>query len=64
MKSGKPTGPSEVDSEIIASGDTGMKVMVKFCQHVLDGRGMPEEWKTRVVAPILKGKRDAMSCGA
>ena len=44
MKSGKATGPSEVDSEmIIASGNTGVKVMVELCQRVLDGRGMPKE---------------------
>ena len=65
MKSGKATGPSEVDSEmIIASGDTGIKMMVELFQRVLDGRGMPEEWKTNVVVPIFKGKGDVMSCGA
>ena len=65
IKSGKATKPSEVDSEmIIASGDAGIKVMMKFCQRVLDGRGMPEEWKTSVVVPIFKGKREIMSCDA
>ena len=65
MKSGKATGPSEADSKIIiASGDTGIKVMVRLCQHVLDGRSMPEEWKTSVVVPIFKGKGDVKSCGA
>ena len=33
-------------------------------QHVLDGRGMPDEWKTSVIMPILKGKGDEMSCGS
>ena len=65
MKSGKATGPSEVDSEmIIASGDTRIKVKVELCQRVLDSRGIPEEWKTCVVVPIFKGKRDVMCCGA
>ena len=33
MKSGKATGPSEIDYEmIIASGDTRIKVMVELCQ--------------------------------
>ena len=57
MKSGKDTGLSEVDDEmIIASGDTGIKVMVELCQRtgMLDGRGIPEECKTCVVVPILK----------
>ena len=48
---------------IIASGDTGIKVMVELCQRELDGRGMPEEWKTRVVVSFFKGKGDVMSCG-
>ena len=29
---------------------------------VLDGRGMPDEWKTSVIVPIFKGKGDVMSC--
>ena len=44
MKSGKATGPFEVDSEmIIASGHIGIKVIVELRQRVLDGRCMPEE---------------------
>ena len=48
---------------IIASGDTGIKVMVELYQRVLDGRGMPEEWKTSVVVSIFKGKGAVTSCG-
>ena len=44
MKSGKATGPSEVRVEmIVASGKIGIKVMMKLCQHVLDGKRMPDE---------------------
>ena len=65
MKSGKATGPSEVDSQmIIASGDTGIKVMVELCQRVLDGRGIPQEWKTGVVVAIFEGKGYVMNFGA
>ena len=47
MKSKKATEPSEVSVEmIVASGKIGVKVMMELCQHVLDGRGMPDEWKT------------------
>ena len=46
MKSGKATGPSEVRvATIIASGEIGVKVMMELSQCVLDGRGMPENWK-------------------
>ena len=46
MKSGKAIRPSEVIVEmIVASGEIGVKVMMELCQHVLDGRGMPDEWE-------------------
>ena len=58
-------GPSEVSTEMIAaSGEVGIRVMMKLCQRLLDGKGMPEEWKTSVVIPIFKGKGDVMNCGA
>ena len=64
-QSGKATGPSEVSVEmIVASGEIGVKVMMELCQHVLDGRGMSDEWKTSVIEPIFTGKGDVMSCGS
>ena len=38
--------------------------MMDQCQRVLDGRGMPDEWKTSVTVPICKGKSDVISCGS
>ena len=65
MKLGKAAGPSEVNMDmIIACGTFGVGVMKKLCQRVLDGEGMPEEWKTSAVVPIFKGKGDVMDCGA
>ena len=65
MKLGKAAGPSEVNMDMImASGKFGVGVLKKLCQRVLDGKGMPEEWKTSVVVPIFKGKGDVMDCGA
>ena len=65
MKLGKAAGPSEVNMDMImASGKFGVEVLKKLCQRVLDGKGMPEEWKTSVVVPIFKGKGDVMDCGA
>ena len=49
---------------IVASGEIRAKVMMELCQHVLDGGGMPDEWKTSVIVPIFKGKDDVMSCGS
>ena len=65
MKSGKATGTSEISVEmIVASREIGVKVMMEICQRVLDGRGMPDEWKTSVIVPIFKGKGGVMSCGS
>ena len=65
MKSGKATGPSEVSvGMIVARGEIRVKVMMELCLRVLDGRGMPDEWKTSVIVPIFKGKDDVMSCGS
>ena len=65
IKSGKATQPSEVSVEmIVAIGEIRVKVMMELCQHVLDGRGMPDERKTSVIVPIFKGKDDVLSCGS
>ena len=65
MKSGKTTGPSEVSVEIIiGNGKIGVEVVMALCQDILDGRGMPDEWKTSVIMPIFKGKDDVKSCGS
>ena len=62
IKLGKATGPSQVSVEMIAaSGEIGVTVIMEPCQRVLDGRGMPDEWKTSV---IFKRKGDTMSCGS
>ena len=65
MKLGKAAGPSEVNMDmIIASGKFGVGVTKTLCQRVLDGKGMPEEWKTSVVVLIFKGKWDVIDCRA
>ena len=65
MKSGKATGPSEISVKMIVAGSKiGVKGMIELCQRVLDGRRMPDEWKTSVIVPIFKGKGDVMSCGS
>ena len=37
--------------------------MMELCQQLLDGRGMPDEWKTRLIVLIFKGKDHMMTCG-
>ena len=65
IKSRKANGPSEVSEEmIVASDKIWVKAMMELCQRVLDGRGMPDEWKTSVIVPICKEKGGVMSCGS
>ena len=64
MKQGMTAGLSKATTEmIVAGGRTAEEVMLQLCQRVLDGKGIPNEWKTSVVAPIFKGKGDVMNCG-
>ena len=63
MKLGKAAGPCEVYAEMIfASGEVGINVMMELCQHLLDGKRMPDEWQTSVLVPIFKGKGDVRNC--
>ena len=65
MKLVKAAGPLEANMDmIIASGKFSVGVMKKICQRVLDGKDMPEKWKTSVVVPIFIRKGNVMDCGA
>ena len=65
MKQGKAAGLSEVTTEMIVAGSRiAEEVMLQLCQQVLDGKGIPDEWKTSVVVPIFKEKGDVMNCGS
>ena len=57
MTSGKATEPFEVRLKmLVASDKIQVKVMMELCQYVLDGREMPDKWKTSVIVPIFKKK--------
>ena len=62
MKPGKAAGPSEVCAEMISASGVGVRVMVKLCQRVLNGKEIPDEWQTSVLIPIFKGKGDLRNC--
>ena len=47
---------------IVANGEIGVKMIIKLWQHVLNGRGIPDECKTSVSLLIFKRKNDVMSC--
>ena len=35
---------------------------MKRCHLILDGNGMPVDWATSVLIPIVRGKGDIMNC--
>ena len=62
MKLGKASRLLDMSIEMInASGKVRIEVMMKLCQRVLDGKKMPEDWKTSVMVLIYKGKGDVMN---
>ena len=38
-----------------------VEVITELCQQVLNGKGIPDEWKTSVVIPIYKEKKGVMN---
>ena len=65
MKLGKAAGASAVSAEHIkASGMIGTEVMMRIANRVLDGEGIPDDWKHSVLVPLYKGKGDVRDCGA
>ena len=49
---------------IVAGSRIAKEVMLQLCQQVLDGKEIPNEWKTSVVVPTFKEKGDVMNCGS
>jgi hypothetical protein len=39
-------------------------VITKIANRVLDGEGIPDEWRCSVLVPLYKGKGDVWDCGA
>ena len=63
MKLGKASRLLEERMEMInASEKVGIDVMMKLCQRVLDGKGMPEAWNTKCDGANLQGKRNVTNC--
>ena len=40
-------------------------MMIELCQCVLNGKGMPDEWQSRVLVLIFKGREsNVINCNA
>jgi hypothetical protein len=42
----------------------GIEVITKIANRVLNGEGIPDEWRCSVLVPLYKGKGDVRDCGA
>jgi len=60
----KPIGSMKTERHLDHQSLTRIRVLMELCQRVLDGKGMPDEWKTSVVVPIFKGTGDVLNCRA
>ena len=56
MKLGKAVEPSKVNTDMIMGSGKFVVIIKKLCQRILDGKDVPEKWKTSVVVPTFKGK--------
>ena len=58
IKQGRVAGLFKGTTEMIAAGGRiSEELMLQLCQRVLDGKGIPDEWKTNVVVPIFRKKK-------
>ena len=65
MKQEKAPWLSEITTEVIvAGGRIADEVVLQLYQLVLDGKGIPNEWKTSIGVLMFKGKGDVISCGS
>ena len=48
---GKVPGPTEVYAEMILALE--ITVLIELCHRILDRKGMPDDWSTSVLIPIL-----------
>ena len=64
MKKGKAQGRDDIPVQAwFALGNKGVEFLVNFCNRLLRGEKMPDEWRKSVLVPWYKGKGDIKKCG-
>ena len=48
---------------IQSTGYAGTQWILDLCNETVNEGCIPEDWKSSMVLPIYKGKRDPMECG-
>ena len=65
IKPRKAAQPSEVCAKMTSSsGEVGSRLMMEFCQRVLNEKEMPGERPTTELVPIFEVKCDVSNCNA
>ncbi|XP_047476065.1 uncharacterized protein LOC125029922 [Penaeus chinensis] len=63
MKNGKSVGP-DIPADVWKHlGNTGVELLTKWFNDILNTGTMPEEWRTSTLIPIFKNKGDIQECG-
>jgi len=64
MKNGKSVGPDDIPAEVWKClGDTGVEILKKTFNDILQNVKMPDEWRSSTLVPIYKNKGDVQDCG-
>jgi len=65
MKRHKAPCVSGLSAEMIqATEGIGTQWLLDLCNGIVKEGCIPEDWKSSVIPPIYKGKRDPMECGS
>ena len=65
MKKGKAAGPTGIVSEIcMADEDCSVEWLTSLCNLIVAQGRIPDDWKSSILLPVLKGKGDPMECGS
>ncbi|XP_063614581.1 uncharacterized protein LOC134787702 [Penaeus indicus] len=64
MKNEKSVGPNNIPAEVWKHlGNTGVELLTKWINDILNTGTMPEELRTSTLIPIFKNKGDIQECG-
>ena len=64
MKHGKASGPSGIVKEHLVGSHHGKQTILEIANNILDGKDMPNDWRTSTIVPIYKKKGSVMECGS
>jgi len=64
MKHGKAGGPTGIVKEHLVASHHGKQIILDTANGILNGKDMPNDWRTSTIVPIYKKKGSVMECGS